>query len=282
MIEEAAPVPPDDLQRLMEVLSAPPFDGKAGNKSLRESLGWENNPERYWKAHGRALDAGKIALGRGKGGSVRLVAKDEELEEEAVAEVAAEAAPALAEAAVPERAPREADLYEGARNSIESGWAKPFHFDSFEVAVTAAKGSAKTGGKWTRPDISLLAIKAFRYLPDRIFEIVTFEVKPANQITVEGVFEALSHSQFATKAYVVFHVPDPEEDKSFADNHQRILETARQHGIGVITATDISNYDTWGEIVAPIRSPSDPEQTNRFLATCFPEEIQEKVIKWHK
>lgn len=273
---------PDDLTKLLAALSGAPFNGKAGNKSLREVLGWADTPERYWQAHERAVDSGRIATGKGKGGSVRLQTlsddtTEDEGEEVVVAEpIAANTAPAE----VP--APKEVDLYDGARESIESGWAKPYHFDNLEVAITAARGSAKTGGKWTRPDITLLGIKAYRYLPDRVFEIVTFEIKPANQITVEGVFEALSHSQFATKSFVVYHVPDQDEDARFPENHQRILDTARQHGIGVITANDMSNYDTWGELVAPVRSPSDPEQTNRFLTTCFTEAVQEKVIKWHK
>jgi hypothetical protein len=110
------------------------------------------------------------------------------------------------------------------------------------------RGRASTGGKWTRPDISLLAVKAYPYLPHRYFDIVTFEVKPAGQTTVEGIFQALSHQQFATCAYSVFHGPElPSADlfqKKYSDA-LRILSTARKHGIGVILATDIADLEAW-------------------------------------
>jgi hypothetical protein len=39
-----------------------------GNARLRETLGW--NEGRYWKVHADLFEKGKIAKGRGRGGSV--------------------------------------------------------------------------------------------------------------------------------------------------------------------------------------------------------------------
>lgn len=269
---------PDDLQAFMNRLLEAPFSGKAGNKSLREALGWAGLPDRYWQAHGRALDQGFIITGRGKGGSVQIVEPPKD------ASVSAQVAQAETEPEA-KAAQKETDLYEPARKVINESWVKAENYDDYIVSVTGLRGRAYTGGKWTRPDISLLAVKAYPYLPQRYFDIVTFEVKPTGQTTVEGIFEALSHQQFATRANTVFHVPELQPGEQFQDKYPdsvRILSTARKHGIGVILATDIADWEAWDEILSAERVSPDPEQANRFIATGFAEDIRDRIIKWHK
>lgn len=43
----------------------------SGNGALRTALGWSET--RYWKVHAALIDAGRVAKGRGRGGSVALV-----------------------------------------------------------------------------------------------------------------------------------------------------------------------------------------------------------------
>jgi hypothetical protein len=191
---------PDDLQAFMNRLLEAPFSGKAGNKSLREALGWAGLPDRYWQAHGRALDQGFIITGRGKGGSVQIVEPPKD------ASVSAQVAQAETEPEA-KAAQKETDLYEPARKVINESWVKAENYDDYIVSVTGLRGRAYTGGKWTRPDISLLAVKAYPYLPQRYFDIVTFEVKPTGQTTVEGIFEALSHQQFAVRYTRLHSIP---------------------------------------------------------------------------
>ncbi len=268
----------DDLQTFMNCLLEAPFFGKAGNKSLRDALGWANSSDRYWQAHGRALDQGLIIQGRGKGGSVQTV----ELPTDVAAP--AQAAQLETEAEKP-ISKKEVALYEPVRKVIETSWVKSENYDDHVVSITALRGRTYTGGKWTRPDISLLAVKAYPYLPQRYFDIVTFEVKPAGSTTVEGIFEALSHQQFATRAYTIFHVPDLKQGEIFQEKYPdslRILSTARKHGIGVILATDISDWEAWDEILSAERVSPDPEQANRFIATGFTQDTRDQIIKWHK
>lgn len=272
---------PDDLDLFVSVLRDD-FGGKSGNKALRDRLGWGEETERYWQAHGRALDSGQVISGRGKGGSVRLASADTDALSGSEPSIVDQALPSAVQA--PEQG-KESDLYPDALSIIENSWAKSANYDDYLIEITGAKGKAATGGKWSRPDVSILAIKSFPYLPSRIFDIVTFEIKPIGQTTVEGVFEALSHQQFANRAYVIFHLPDAEIAESFSEKQphaDRILGTARKHGIGVIIATNIADWETWDEIVPAERSIPDPEQANRFIATCFSEKTREQIIKWHK
>lgn len=269
-------IEPDDLDMLLRKLREQP-NHKSGNKALREKLGWENEPDRYWKAHGRAIDQGSVVPGRGKGGSVQLVNLTESVgPSQGITTQSADAAkqPIISELM----------LYPSAKEVIETSWAKSENYDDYIVEVTALRGRAYTGGKWTRPDIAILGTKAFPYVPQRLFDVVTFEVKPLGQTTVEGIFEALSHQQFASRSYCVFQVVLSAEE-SFQDKYPesgRILSTARKHGVGVIVAADISDWETWEEMISAERVNPDPEQVNRFIATGFSQEIRDKVIKWHK
>jgi hypothetical protein len=50
--------------------------------------------------------------------------------------------------------------------------------------LRAERGSKVTGGRWTRPDLVSVALRTYRYLPGKYLEVVTFEVKAADAITV--------------------------------------------------------------------------------------------------
>ena len=246
--------------------------GYQGNQSLRAQLSWSE--DRYWRVHGLLNDDGAIIRGRGKGGSVSLA---EEPEESLVG------APEVEIPITPEVAAfrDEKDLYEPAKLVVEQSWARERAFDSHVVEITASPGGKKTGGTWTRPDLSVLATKAYPYYPNRIFEIVTFEIKTDSTVNVTGLFEALSHSQFATLSYVLFHTNGKDFDKDLKDT-QRIVSLAAQHGVGLIVANDIAQYSSWDERVIPRRNTPDPEQANTFISTCFTEASKQIVLKWHR
>lgn len=248
--------------------------GGCGNQSLASQLDW--NDDRYWRTHAMVVDEGLVVRGRGRGGTVLLV------EQAPSAEYSAD--PTAAAAAAGEQLAavymKETELYTPAKGVIEGGWSRERSYDDFIIEVTAQPGRVQTGGTWTRPDISLLGTKSYPYLPGRFFEIVTFEVKTAEALDVRGVFEALSHAQFATLAYVVYYT----SGKEFKDypNSERILELAAKHGVGVIAAGQIDKYEAWNELVEPRRNIFEPEQANLFISTSFSESTRNRIIKWHK
>lgn len=247
--------------------------GNCGNYSLKSQLGW--NDDRYWRTHGLVVDEGLVVRGRGRGGTVILVE-----EAEPITEALSPMAVATAGDQIAAVITRETELYAPSRGVIESSWSRERSYDDFVVEITAQPGRIQTGGTWTRPDISLLGTKSYPYLPGRFFEIVTFEVKTAEALDVRGVFEALSHAQFATLAYVVFYT----NGREFKDypNSERVIELAAKHGVGVIAAGQIDKYEAWNELVEPRRNVFDPEQANLFIGASFSEGARNRTIKWHK
>lgn len=269
-----------DLDRFLQTLRTE-FSGYSGNQSLRIKLGWDNDPDRYWAAHGKALERGEVTMGKGRGGSVRLADLIEDSGSESVDQIIQDPSDSSGES----QRFSERHLYPGARKAIEGGWVKAQRYDDHRSEITASMGRAETGGKWSRPDIAVLATKSFPYFPGRQFDIITFEIKPSGQTDIQGVFESLSHQQFANKAYILFHLEDRDIADNFAEkqpNADRILGTAKKHGVGLIITTDIADFDTWEELVPAERHIPDPDLANRFITKCFSDDVKNWIIKLHK
>jgi hypothetical protein len=164
------------------------------------------------------LKRGVIVRAKGRGGAARRAHP-----ENSAASAASAEAELIGEAALAYL--HGADLYPHIRTALETFWAKERQIEPLAVEVTAAQGRKATGGRWTRPDIISVAVRTYRYLPGKYMEVVTFEVKPSDAISVTAVYEALAHLRSATHAYVIFHVPD--ED---AEPARQTIKEARRVG----------------------------------------------------
>lgn len=235
--------------------------GTAGNSSLRNEL--QLSDDQYWSLRNRLVDSGDLIRRRGKGGSVRIVE--------------------------PERVPQpdlerpeltEADLYDPLERVLRESWAREQKFGQYHVENTARQGRRDTGGTWTRPDLVVASLTTFLYVPDKHFDIVTFEVKDRSGLDVTAVYEALAHHRASTRSYVLPHIPNapPEDDRYLS----RIEEEAGRHGIGFIVAGTPDDWDTWEERVeATYRAPS-PETLNNFINLQFSAEAKNKILKWFR
>jgi len=257
-----------------QLLARVPTDGAVGNGKLRAQLcvlGW--NESLYWSVRNHLIQQGLLISGRGKGGSVRLVVQN--------SVQPASSAPQVPTVSIPPDEPyiAEKDLYEPMSEVIRSDWAKDHGLDDVIVEVTAAQGSKATGGRWTRPDISAASLRTFPYVPGRHFDVVTFEVKPQDQVTVSAVYEALAHLRAATRAYALVHVPHALKVQ-LATTLDDVTAEAKQQGVGLIVAEKPDDYDTWDEQVEPVRREPDPVRLNDFLAQQVTQSFRERVMKW--
>jgi hypothetical protein len=153
-----------------------------GNKSLREKLKWSE--DRYWKVQGELIKAGLVVPGRGRGGSVALTEQHDPGGEtdEKPTEI--------------ERI-RERDLYTPIVRELKEKWVKTRKYEQFVLEETHSQGSRKTGGTYSRPDVAIVGFKKYIFLPQKDLEVVTFEIKPKDQVNVLGVLEAISHREAA-------------------------------------------------------------------------------------
>ena len=234
-----------------ELLAGVPNDGSAvGNVTLRKALGWSF--DRYFAVRDSLVDADLLALGKGKGGSVRRVVIDPN--------------PTVV-------FEREIDLYPSLRKVIQHEWARARRTTPIAVAVTGTLGRADTGGTWTRPDLTCVALRTFTYVPGTHLDVTTFEVKRAEALDVRAVFEAVAHRRAATEVYVLAYTPFGSTDEDFRD----VTEVAAAHGVGLITADDPSDFDTWDERVSARRFPTDPALLDDFIRKQLPAADREVI-----
>lgn len=115
-------------------------------------------------------------------------------------------------------------------------------------------------------------------MPGKFLEVNTFEVKAANAITVQAVYEALAHRRAATRSYVLLHVPACDAT-ALQDAVADVAEAARGHGIGVLTAADPDDYQTWEEHEGARRVEPDPERLDSFIATQLSERTRNRISR---
>ena len=256
-----------DRARLLALV---PADGSTvGNTALIRQLGWATN--RYWYARDSLLEAGVIIRAKGRGGAVRRAHPDE-----AAAPTVSAEAEFIGEVAL--AYVHEADLYQDIKVTLETFWAKERQIEPLAVEVTASQGSKATGGRWTRPDLVSVAVRTYRYLPGKYMEVVTFEVKPRDAITVTAVYEALAHLRSATHAYVIFHVPD-DDTESVKQTIDEARHIGRAHGVGIITMGNPKAWDTWDELEEARRVEPDPERLDEFINLQLNHDAHDRIAR---
>jgi hypothetical protein len=146
------------------------------------------------------------------------------------------------------------------------------------VEVTAAQGSKATGGRWTRPDLVSVAVRTYRYLPGKYMEVVTFEAKPADAVTVTAVYEALAHLRSATHAYAIYHVQD-----DHAEAAQPAIDEARHvgraHGVGIVTMSNPRDWETWNELEEARRTEPDPQRLDEFINLQLSNDAHDRIAR---
>lgn len=243
--------------------------GHAGNVTLQRELDWDVNL--YWQIRDRLVDLGKLELGKGKGGSVSLVVQTETI---TTAETS-EGTPTSVSSKIPENT-----LYEPVAKVLREEWSHDKRFRNSIVEVTAKQGRRDTGGTWTRPDIVVAALRVFAHVPNKFFDLITFELKPLDGIDVSGVFEALAHRRAATQAYLWLHVPNASDYDT--DKLARIGEEARRYGVGLIVGSDAADYSSWDRQIEAIRVDPDPELLNTFIAQQLSSIAKDKLAEWFR
>jgi hypothetical protein len=264
----------DYKQKLLSLI--PPFPQSISNLALRTELrkhiedgGDQLEDSEYWLLRDSLIDDGLIEAGRGQGGSAHRVAPAEQ--EPKAAEAAAEPAAAIVVPVKPESA-----LYEPFHKAIGVGYVQDYRIKEFVSEITAAQGRRATGGRWTRPDVTLIAVRKYSFTPGKRLEVITFELKPNVDSALEGVFEALAHSAVAHRSYLAVDVSS--YDKEIPD--ERIVQECSRLGVGYITFEDPANYETF-DIVTPAKlNEPDPNDVDTFIKNQINPENQERLRYW--
>lgn len=227
----------------------------------------------YWKLRDELETEGKIILGKGKGGSVRLSESELGIAE---SEMASQSDQNDAKK-TNKKLKKEIDTYDGIFKTLNDAWIKNQKYPNAWTQITAHQGKRETGGKWTRPDIAMVSVTSLPYLPGKIVDISTFEIKLYEEVDITAVYEAVAHRRFATKAYLL--IANPNKKEFDRESISEIESEAEKAGIGLSVISDEEDFGEWDEILPAIRYEPDPYRMNDFLRTTFTKDILEDLLK---
>lgn len=249
----------DIEKKIMEIV---PDTGKSiGNIQLLSDLKKafkDITEDMFWKARNSLIEKGNLSKGKGKGGSVYKVQ--------------------ISTAQGGRRRFSERDLYDPVFNVLKNFWVKENSIDDYIIEITANQGSKKTGGKWTRPDITLISIKTYQYLIGKFMDVVTFEIKPQNNYGIESVFETASQSVFAHKAYLCIHLPTSNGEPE-TEEFEKIKRQCENFGVGLIIFEKPDDWKTYNTLIEPTRKEPDPFEVNLFIAQQISNDNKEEISK---
>lgn len=236
-----------------------PVDGQPiGNVTLMQNLKW--NEDKYWNVRDKLLETGKIAIGKGKGGSVYRI---KDVKKATKSKVKSDYS-------------SESSLYEPFRNEIEKEYTKALRIKFFVCQKTAHKGSKKTG-LWTRPDITLISIEKYPFIPNKIMDIITFEIKHFKGFNILSVFEAAAHTRFASQSYCAVYLPEKWLNFQNEIDRDRIISECKRFGVGLLAFSDPKDFKTYDFIIEPDRVSPDPEEQDKFIREQISTENQRKL-----
>ncbi|MCZ7912283.1 hypothetical protein O9X94_23400 [Agrobacterium leguminum] len=174
----------------------------------------------------------------------------------------------------------EESYYPEVERQLKSIWQANNYSSSEFIIENTARRNAKIVGPWTRPDLTLVSHKKFPYTIGHEFDVVTFEVKRPDASNVLAVFEALSHTSAATKAYVVFPIGPTDWTASAPEQEIRVRDECAKHGVGLILIENISTNPNPHHVIKARRKEIDHERSSAFLSAVLTPQGKEQIAKW--
>jgi hypothetical protein len=235
-----------------KLLNLVPLDGTfIGNKKLqrRSRVG-----KGYWKFQKELVSKGIFTRGKGRGGSVARLAVESEV--------------GLASKKGKSAVRKESELYEPLKSWLATEWGEGVEGgDFFDVLITGTpRKKGRKSGKWSRPDVTLVQVNSYDYLPQPVLDVTTFEVKKfPDAEDLRSVYETASHSRRTHFSYLVAEVPD--SDYEFPERF--VSELERFHLGLIFMWKNKGKWEFEEQEWETERLNPEPEELNRLLKEFF-------------
>lgn len=216
----------------------------------------------YWRVRNELINEGVFGKGKGKGGSVYLIIVP--------------STTSSSFASNENQKTKEQNLYAPFLETLKAFWTNDNDLSNYIIEITANQGSKETGGKWTRPDITIIDIKTYPYYPTKTIEIITFEIKPHEGYGIESVFETAAHTLFAHKSYLAIHYlnEDYENDTHIANLQKR----CEMFGVGLILFKNPADWHSVTVITESKYNNPDPSEVNQFITQQINKNNQHSLL----
>lgn len=174
----------------------------------------------------------------------------------------------------------ESDLYDPVHDYLEQRFRyrlQPLLGELRTVsAITDTAGGPGTG-KWSKPDLCLVAYWRQKYGPAWRLDLHGFEVKPEGKCDAGSVHEALNHTAHVHFAHLVWHNP------TWADDQKRckeVLDRCRRYGVGLITMTDPRDASSYEVRLQAERHEPAGDAVDEFIDSRLPDHAKAAILDW--
>ncbi len=271
---------PTDWQRnlLVEIVKKSGHEGRIGNKKLRDEFisqsqkdhGETVTEDDFWKIRNGLVLDGVLEKGLGKGGAT-LLSESGRITTKPRTEFLGKKK---------DKSQIESTLYEPFCRTVGKQYASSNPEVQYISEASANQGARTTGGKWTRPDVKIVTVLSFDFIPGKWVEIITYELKPKNDFGITGVFEAAAHRAFANKSYLAIQVEkDKDGDLDSDEDFVRLRRECDRLGVGLTTFEDPDDWETFTEHIPPKPNTPDPAEMNKFINAQINDENKNKLKK---
>ncbi|WP_152485843.1 hypothetical protein [Euryhalocaulis caribicus] len=234
------------------------FEGYSVNTNIQKELRWSD--ERYDEVKTSLIEKGMISKARGRGGAVRLSSELSEL-------------PSKKKKSV-----RETDLYKPMLGILNSWLRNEIGYSERNfISEVCGNKRHKGYGRWSQPDLIAAGYRSFQYLvPGKYLDIISFEVKTANNFDMTGVYEAAAHLRYVNYSYLIINDEISSWNK---EDLESLKNECERIGIGLIESIKPDDKECWEIHVKALFQTPDPQLADDFIRRNFSDKSLKQIAE---
>lgn len=148
-------------------------------------------------------------------------------------------------------------LYTRVEGMIKKHWGPAEGLRDITIFSTA-RPSTRGQGVWRQPDLVISAYPRRRSTADEPHRLHAVEVEQQNGFDIKSVYQAHAQGRDADYTWVFASLPEPHDDLD------RIIDTAVELNVGLVTFERAQSFKTWTTRVIPNWKMADvADQANR-------------------
>lgn len=162
----------------------------------------------------------------------------------------------------------ERELYDPVKKWIDNNWKSKIEANGGYAwtKITANVSRRNRLGMWSRPDLLMVDVSRFDFLPQKSVSVTSIEVKRADDTNLSSAYEAAAHQRWAHKAYLVVEVSNKDMDLP-----ENLKAESSRIGVGLMKAYRLLESEDYEleELVPPLRQNPDPANIDEILKDFF-------------
>ncbi|MGY5877094.1 MAG: hypothetical protein RTU30_15185, partial [Candidatus Thorarchaeota archaeon] len=213
--------------RKQQILARLPRDGSfISNNKIYEPLNL--SPEEFSEIQAELLDERLIVVGRGRyGRTARVTNGLGNGDEYPASEIGVT---------------NENELYPAVKDYFDRKWKHNYEPSPPNLYISEITANPpRPGSTASIPDISILTIMKYDFVPGNVLELITVDVVKYGELDQAAVYKTATMSMVSHRAFMVFEWVEDDDFSSSGSKASLIITEVKRFGIGLIQMRQINN-----------------------------------------